>query len=78
MLQPKPLGGLFDESSLLAGGLDQGKAPLRIDDGQRQARKPGAGADVGDALAAQVWLQAQAVEHMLVQHARGGRGSRSD
>ena len=56
------LGGLLGKSGFLAGRLDQGKTPLRIDDGERQAWKAGAGADVGYAAAAQIGLQAQAVE----------------
>ena len=54
IIAPKPQCRLLDESRLLAGSLDQGKAALRIDDGEREPRKAGAGADIGDADAAQV------------------------
>ena len=70
IVQPQALRGLLDESRLLAGGLDQRQTPLGIDDGQRQTRKSGAGADIGHASAVQIGLQAQAVEHVLAQHAR--------
>ncbi len=68
IVAPQAERGAFDESRLLAGGLDQRKTALRIDDGQRQARKARAGADVGDAAAAQVGLQSQTVEDMFAQH----------
>ncbi len=69
IVAPQPARGLFDEPRLLAGGLDQRKTPLRVDDGQRQPRKTRAGADIGDAAAAQVGLQRKAVEDMFAQHA---------
>jgi hypothetical protein len=59
---------LCDESRLLASGLDQSKTAPWIDDGQRQARKARAGADVGDTDAAQVGLQTKTVEDMFAQH----------
>src|SRR6202167_6692552 len=63
------VGGLRGKSRFLAGGLDQHEAPRGIDDGQRQAGKSRAGADVRDTRAAQIRMQAQAVEHVFAQHA---------
>ena len=68
ILAPETECGLLHESGLLAGALDQRKVPRWIDDGERQAGKTRARADVGDPRAAQVGLQSQAVEDMLAQH----------
>ena len=58
------------EFGLLPGGFDQRVAPVRVRDGEWQARKPRAGADVRDREAAQVRQHRERVEQVLV-HALG-------
>src|SRR6185437_3283609 len=58
-----------DEADLLAARVDEAEAALRVDERERQARKTGAGADIGDGGAMQIAMDRQAVEHMMADHA---------
>ena len=56
---------MLDELRLLCGCLDQRELAIRVDDGQRQPGKSGASANISDASALQVAMDAQRVEQVL-------------
>ena len=64
---------VIDEAQLLVHRIDQRELALRIDDGQRQAREPGAGAHVGNLRAGQFRLRAQGIQQVMREDQRRDR-----
>lgn len=68
IVQSDLMRSMLNEADLLAVGIDERKAALRIHYCQGQPRKPGAGPNISHSCAAQVRVNGQAVEQVVRQH----------
>jgi hypothetical protein len=68
ILEPQLEDRLTDESELLLVAVQQPKAPVRLDDRQRQTGKTGTGSEVQDVLAEEEGRDREAVEQVPRDH----------
>jgi len=60
--------GVLHKADLLAVGINERKAPLRVQHGQRQTGKSRAGANIRHARSLQIRMNGETVEQMMSQH----------